>query len=194
MLNEIERGSLVQSAWDNFNRGDFCLNEFPVSIIRIIEEKAWEKRFHRGQIIELPNLKALITERPIKGWGQDPAKIEAVIKDNPEALAMFREAMVEKPGGDGSNQYEVKHDGISDNITNSILERGTSKAYTVSRLKNNRPDLFEKVVSGELSANAAAIQAGFRKVKTPVEQLNYWWNKCSDKERQEFLFWIGQDT
>jgi hypothetical protein len=191
MLNEIERGSLVQSAWDNFNRGDFCLNEFPVSIIRIIEEKAWEKRFHRGQIIELPNLKALITERPIKGWGQDPAKIEAVIKDNPEALAMFREAMVEKHGGvRKSEQANIKND----NVILALPEQGNSKAYTVSRLKNNRPDLFEKVVSGELSANAAAIQAGFRKVKTPVEQLNYWWNKCSDKEREEFLFWIGQDT
>jgi hypothetical protein len=191
MLNEIERGSLVQSAWDNFNRGDFCLNEFPVSIIRIIEEKAWEKRFHRGQIIELPNLKALITERPIKGWGQDPAKIEAVIKDNPEALAMFREAMVEKHGGvRKSEQVNIKND----NVILALPEQGNSKAYTVSRLKNNRPDLFEKVVSGELSANAAAIQAGFRKVKTPVEQLNYWWNKCSDKEREEFLFWIGQDT
>ena len=191
MLNEIERGSLVQSAWDNFNRGDFCLNEFPVSIIRIIEEKAWEKRFHRGQIIELPNLKALITERPIKGWGQDPAKIESVIKDNPEALAMFREAMVEKHGGvRKSEQVNIKND----NVILALPEQGNSKAYTVSRLKNNRPDLFEKVVSGELSANAAAIQAGFRKVKTPVEQLNYWWNKCSDKEREEFLFWIGQDT
>jgi len=191
MLNEIERGSLVQSAWDNFNRGDFCLNEFPVSIIRIIEEKAWKKRFHRRQNIELPNLKALITERPIKGWGQDPAKIEAVIKDNPEALAMFREAMVEKPGGDRQSE-DAKS--INYNIINASSLQGTSKAYTVSRLKNNRPDLFEKVVSGELSANAAAIQAGFRKVKTPVEQLNYWWNKCSDKEREEFLFWIGQDT
>lgn len=71
---------------------------------------------------------------------------------------MFREAMVEKPGGDGSNQYEVKHDGINDNIINSITVQGTSKAYTVSRLKNNRPDLFEKVVSGELDAIMKAKQ------------------------------------
>jgi hypothetical protein len=65
---------------------------------------------------------------------------------------MFREAMVEKPGGDGSNQYEVKQSGINDNVINSTSVQGNSKAYTVSRLKNNRPDLFEKVVSGELDA------------------------------------------
>lgn len=36
---------------------------------------------------------------------------------------------------------------ISDNITNTLIDRGTSKAYTVSRLKRDRPDLFEKVVA-----------------------------------------------
>jgi hypothetical protein len=57
--------------------------------------------------------------------------------------------MVEKHGGDRkSEQADIK----SDNITLDISDRGTSKAYTVSRLKNNRPDLFEKVVSGELDA------------------------------------------
>ncbi len=57
--------------------------------------------------------------------------------------------MVEKPGGDRQSE-DAKS--ISDNITNALPERGNSKAYTVSRLKNNRPDLFEKVVSGELDA------------------------------------------
>ncbi len=66
--------------------------------------------------------------------------------------------MVEGPGGD--RQSESKS--ISDNITNASVDRGTSKSYTVSRLKRDRPDLFERVVSGDLSANRAAIEAGFR--------------------------------
>ena len=67
--------------------------------------------------------------------------------------------MVEGPGGDKKSEDRI----ITDNISNGLVDHGTSKAYTVSRLKRDRPDLFEKVVAGELSANKAAIEAGFRR-------------------------------
>jgi hypothetical protein len=80
-----------------------------------------------------------------------PDKIEAIIKSDIESLALFREAIVERPGGD--RQSETKS--INDNIINTLSSQGTSKAYIVSRLKRDRPDLFERVVAGELSANKA---------------------------------------
>src|SRR5487761_1690834 len=49
----------------------------------------------------------------------------------------------------------------SDVITSG--DRGTSEAYTIRRLRRDRPDLAESVERGELSANQAAIQAGFRR-------------------------------
>jgi hypothetical protein len=48
------------------------------------------------------------------------------------------------------------------NITFSSEQRGTSEDYTLRRLRRDRPDLVERVFEGELSANAAAIEAGFR--------------------------------
>ncbi len=44
------------------------------------------------------------------------------------------------------------------------LQGGTSETYTISRLKRDRPDLAERVLDEDdpLSANAAAIEAGFR--------------------------------
>ena len=59
--------------------------------------------------------------------------------------------MVEGPGGDKKSEDRI----ISNNVTNDLVGRGNSKAYTVSRLKRDRPDLFERVVAGELSANKA---------------------------------------
>lgn len=47
----------------------------------------------------------------------------------------------------------------ADNI--STGEYGTSKTYTVRRLRRDHPDLADRVEQGELSANAAAIEAGF---------------------------------
>ncbi len=48
--------------------------------------------------------------------------------------------------------------------------KGNSKAYTLSRLKRDAPELFKAVCDGEMSANAAAIKAGIRKVDTPDEK------------------------
>ena len=86
-------------------------------------------------------------------------ELKAVIQDDAEALALFREAMVDGPGQPKTTEAKS----INDNVINTLSSQGNSKAYTVSRLKRDRPDLFGKVVAGELSANKAAIEAGFRR-------------------------------
>jgi hypothetical protein len=74
----------------------------------------------------------------------------------------------------------------SDNVTSF---RGTSVLYTLKRLKRDRPDLFQQVIGGKLSANAAAIQAGFRKQTTPIERIQKLWAKLSRDERKQHLEW-----
>jgi hypothetical protein len=64
--------------------------------------------------------------------------------------------------GKGANQYT----GGCDNITSS--KRGTALKYTLRRLERDHPKLFAAYKRGELSANAAAIEAGFR--KKPVKR------------------------
>lgn len=184
MINEIEKGQLVSTTIQCFQRADGSLKNFPGLLKKIISEKAWERRVHNGRVIELSSLRELIESKPVDGWGQDPAKIEAVIRDDVEALAMWREEMTEEHGGDHGNQYTG---GKNNNVILAAPVQGNSRSYTVARLKQQAPELFEKVVSGELSANAAAIQAGFRKVKTPLDNLEYWWRKASEVERAEFL-------
>jgi hypothetical protein len=187
-LNEIEKGQLATDAIRCFNLVSGSLSDLPGLISKIIREKVWERRIHNGRLIELPNLRALITEPFPRGWSEQPDKIEAIIKSDVESLALFREAMVEGPGGSGSNQYEIKESAINDNIINTLSSQGTSKAYTVSRLKRDRPDLFEKVVAGELSANRAAIEAGFRRrARTMSENLDYLWAKATPDEQTGFL-------
>lgn len=181
MLNEIELGQLVDTAYGSYREAGSGLKYFPALMKKIISNKAWEKRVKQGKVIELSSLRDLIIKAPIEGWGEDPAKIEALIRDDVEALAMWREAM----------QHQGERNDL-DNFNNNVIEvknsvQGNSRSYTVARLKQQAPELFEKVVSGELSANAAAIQAGFRKVKTPLDNLEYWWRKASEVERAEFL-------
>jgi hypothetical protein len=62
-------------------------------------------------------------------------------------------------GGTGSNQYTADESRGS-NVT-SAVKRGNGIEYTMARLERDYPEYHEKVKSGELSANAAAILAGF---------------------------------
>jgi hypothetical protein len=182
-MNEIEKMQLCDSAFSALSHGEGLLKNFPGLLQRIIEEKAWENRkVQLRGIVTLKSLRELITLPPMEGWAEDPKKIEALIKDEPEVLAMFEREMQLKPGPKPKAEGE---DSSVDNI-NRTASKGTSKSYTVSRLQRERPDLFDAVCKKKISANAAAIQAGFRRVKTPLDNLRSAWGKASEEEREAF--------
>ncbi len=186
-LNEIERGQICRTAYDSYRSTGFGLSNFPGLLKKIIRYRAWERRElvtedgrPKGRVIELASLRELITERPVRGWGEDPKKVEAVIKDDPECLAMFREAMVERPG----KRAKVDQD-IPNNVRNKDVDAGNSRAYSIDRVKREcEPEVVAKVMSGEMSPNAALVKAGIREnrqVYVPREPA-----KAVEKLRQQF--------
>lgn len=178
-MNPIDNQNICASCEQAIRHGVGRLDAVPGLIKRIIKEELWrERKVETGEIVKLKSFRELITAKPYAGWDTDPAKIEAVIRDDPEVLTLWEKEM---QVGKGTRTDLV------DNINHVRASKGTSRAYTASRLKRDRPDLFAKVVAGKLSANAAAIKAGFRKKKTALEQLNYWWGKASKEEREEFI-------
>ncbi len=130
------------------------------------------------------------------GYGLEPAEIEIAVEwlrlnppDDPTPLERAKELgqrLIGIPGGKAGPGRGKK---TGDNITR--LKRGTSHAYTVARLDRDRPDLAARVHAGELSANAAAIEAGFKKKPTPLDVLSAAWRKASAEERAAFLREIG---
>jgi len=153
-LNEIELGDLCQSAIECFSTATGRISQFPKMLARVIDTKAWERREHFGRVIELPSLRDLIMRKPIEGWGEDPSKIEAVIRDDPAVLSAFRDAM--------------KHQGDRTDLGNNIPEverppRGTSRAYSVGLVQREcDAETVKAVMAGELSPNAALVRAGIR--------------------------------
>jgi hypothetical protein len=179
-LNEIERGQLCQSTIESLYEATGGLKQFPGLLKKIIANKAWERRVSKGKVIELASLRELITEKPVRGWGEDVRTVEAVIKDDPEALALFREAMVQH-GGDRKSEA-IK----SNNVTvDSEQSTGNSRAYSIDRVKREcEPEVVAKVMSGEMSPNAALVKAGIREnrqVYVPKEPA-----KAVEKLRQQF--------
>jgi hypothetical protein len=153
-LNEIERAQLCQSTIESLYEATGGLRQFPSLLKKVIATRAWERRTVHGKVVELGSLRELITARPVSGWGEDPAKVEAVIRDDPEALVMFREAM--------------KHQGERTDLGNIVPEvdrpdRGHSRAYSIARVQREcDPETVAAVMAGKVSANAALVRAGLR--------------------------------
>ncbi len=158
-LNEVEKGQLCQSTIESLYEATGGMKQFPGLLKKIIANRAWERRVNKGKVIELASLRELITEKPIRGWGEDVRTVEAVIKDDPEALAMFREAMKLKPGTRTDLTTNSSED--AGHARNTI--HGNTRAYSIDRVKREcEPDVVAKVMSGEMSPNAALVKAGIR--------------------------------
>ncbi len=137
---------------------------------------------------------------PLRGLGEKLEDIERLIADDAESLVRLRELVVAGKGApEGNQNAKTNTDNVS--ICSDLFAEpepakkkanaGNSRAYTLSRLKKERPDLFDRVAANELTANAAAIEAGWRKVPSALETLQRAWKKASSEEQRQFLEWIS---
>jgi len=170
-----DKGELVQSFWNAVDQGSSRLQSLPGLIKKILQTEAWRRRMHKGRLFEHDRFLDFLTTKPFAGCGYDPTQVEALIKDDPETLAMWRKAVTASAGRPEEN---------TSNRSNKP-QHGTTRAYTLDRLSRESPGLYDAVCRGELSANRAAIEAGFRKPQKPFEQIKRLLPKLTDEERQK---------
>lgn len=172
-LSLKDKQGIVQSLWTAVNEGGGWLKNIPQIVRTVIETEAWRERDVDGRIIKHDRFIDFITAKPREGCGWPPEKVEALIKDDAETLTLWRQSL--KQQGYRSDIRSIP--------TEVRADRG--KAYTLDRLFREAPALHAAVCAGELSANAAAIQAGFRKKPTPFEQVRKLLPKLTPEERAE---------
>ncbi len=111
------------------------------------------------------------------GCGMKPEKLEALlhVEHRYEADTDFAERMASLRGAvklmlDGELPMLPKHGEIGNGrLRNTKSKSDTDDAeYALRRLKRDNPELAERVMAGELSAHAAAVEAGFRSPKVAV--------------------------
>ena len=142
-LNEIERGQLCKATIQCYHELGGTLADFPSLLKKIIEEKAWEKRVTHNRTIELGSLRELITEQPIRGWGEDPDKIEALLAGDPVLFA-YREAM---NGVLGEHPGRPAND--SDNVRGTnINSRACTNDYWQARIARDCPEEIQALKAG----------------------------------------------
>jgi hypothetical protein len=170
--NLNEKGTLVECLWHAVDGATGDLAQVPGLIHEVIVSGAWRERTYHGKTYQNGSFLEFITTKPLKGCGWPPEKVEALLRDDAEVLAEWREATT-----------GAKH--VHADTSNRSIKpvHGTTLSYTLTRLKKDRLDLFRKVAKGQLSANAAAIQAGFRKQPSVMDQIRRLWAKLTPEER-----------
>jgi len=182
----IENQQVVQALWDAVNTSAGNLATIKPLIRKILKTEPWKERLVPqlgAEPVRFKSLVEFIQTPPLRGCGWPPEKIPALIKDDAKLLTDWRRATTASVGKPGHN---------SDNITISD-GRGTSLAYTLDRLEREYPDLFSEVVAKRLSANKAAIKAGFRKPRlAPFDQILKLLPKLTPEERRKLRFLLEE--
>jgi len=139
---------------------------FLVLLADAVEIKAWER-------LPAKTFLAFITEPYPRGIGSTRDTIETMMRlkhrhEGMDPAVDKRMADLRRKVCDELNSAEEKHGGDrrseeyqGDNVTLK-RDRGNDPDYAIRRLKRDNPDLAQRVLKGEISAHAAAVQAGFR--------------------------------
>jgi len=177
-------GERVRDLGKAIGRGESGLAAVQALVRTIVRERAWQHFIipETGESVSYAadEFARFVAAPPLAGLGEDPTALRRLCADDAAAVAALDEATQPVLRQGRPNK---------DNIVmfSPTEQQGNARDYTLRRLKRDAPDLAAMVIAGVLSANAAAIEAGFRKRPTPADQLRTAWRKASAAERAAFL-------
>lgn len=155
--------------------GEHGLGNVPGLLKKIIKEGCWKERYIRQtkQVVKFEKFAEFVIAKPLEGLGADIKTLRRLCADDTEALDELEKAVQGKQGDHQGNQYSNvgNFDIIQDSNIKTSAPTGTSQAAALRRLRKSAPKLHEKVIAGEMSANAAMVKAGFRPktITVPVD-------------------------
>jgi hypothetical protein len=117
------------------------LSELPETLKKIIKTEAWKGWRWVGSSFGQNSLRAYLTSPPPNGVGIQLDTVRKLIEGDEEAETLYEAEMRDRPGGDRQSKRAKS---INNNIINaSPPKQGTSRAYTLTRLKRERPEITE---------------------------------------------------
>ena len=121
-------------------------------------------------------------------WCNFPPKELIAVLDSHNEQALLAQVRAEL-GGELAEHGEIGN-GRKSRDSDATSTDDRSATYVVARLNRDRPDLAEKVMAGDISPNAAAVEAGFRRryIRVPAGDVQGAVSKLlSEFSRDELL-------
>lgn len=144
---------------------------------RYLESQRLDEDLVRKELAEIDQYR----HWEVLGYPSREALLEAEVGDSSAGI----EAKLGRHGGDHkSERAKNQHNNIM------LKRQGTDPAYLLARLDRDQPALALRVRSGELTAHAAAREAGIVKPVSAYQQLARAWIRATEEERAAFLAWV----
>ena len=134
---------------------NYLLRTLPHAITLIIKQELWRGRTDKDGN-EFKSFREFCEYRIIWGLEIEYDKLRTYCSVDEECTRLLNEIEPALAKNGGAREKQPNNIRLNN-------EYGTNPTYTLKRLKRDHPELAQAVINGELSANAAAIQAGFRK-------------------------------
>ncbi len=158
MNTQIHNGLLVTGLMEAMLDGERSLNDIPMLVKTIIEEKMWMDFYvdRTKQFVTHKTFAHFVAARPMEGLGATTDLLKRMCADDKGLLDLIDQAEQGKQGGDHTSKaskfYIIK-----------LAPTGTSRQHALRKLRKDRPDLHAQVLAEKLSPHAAMIKAGYRK-------------------------------
>ena len=149
--------------------GEVGLKDVPEALAKVLEEGAWRDRvdWKTRERFTFERFEDFVTAEPQAGLGATVEVVERLVRGDLRTERLLAGVLLRRPGGQTKEQKEERK------RVNHVRRRlsTTDRSQLLRRLQRERPDLLARVEAGDLSAHAAAVEAGHRKrhASVPVD-------------------------
>lgn len=155
----VDNGAIVASLGSAVSHGSSNISCIPPLLVRIVDENRWQHFVSKlGREVFYDSFEDFAATPPTAGLGIGVDVLRRLVRDDPAALDALDRA-VQRPNGGDRKSDKAK---IRFNNVKTDPPAGNSESAALRRLRKDRPDLHTRVLANELTAHAAAVQAGFR--------------------------------
>ncbi|MEV4895961.1 hypothetical protein AB0K48_42010 [Nonomuraea sp. NPDC055795] len=166
-----EHGRIVAEVSAVIGEARPTLARAAIGVRALLDAEAWrEFTGPGGELVEHGDLVEFITADPPRGLGVTPGLVRALVADDLDVAAQLDQALLAATPARPLQPEE--RETADDGETPEEAHVPAPETPALRRLREDAPALHSKVVAGELSTNAAMVQAGFRPrtISVPVSR------------------------
>ena len=154
MSNLVDNGAIVAALGSAVSHGNENVAQIPALLVQIVDDNRWQHFITKlGEEVSYARFEDFAATQPTAGLGISVEVLAKLVQGDPVAVDALDRATQGKQG---------QRTDLVDNVNEVERPTGNSEAATVRRLRKDRPDLHAQYLANEISANAAAVLAGFR--------------------------------
>jgi hypothetical protein len=189
----IRNDQIVQSLSQAIARGMASIPAVPGLLRSVLEKDMWRERVVRqtGEIARFNTFEEFVTSHPPEGLGTTVKVLESICNEHNGADVLPRLRAAKSAAGPVGRPPEGQN-----NVLRCFKGHNDTADGKLARLKRDRPDLAQAVIDGELSAHAAAVEAGFANPKVSINLRDLSsaartiWRKLDRSEVMELIDWL----